>query len=53
VSKTHDNTLTSRVSNHELLHARAVVTYNSGVASGWVRPDLMDSMASLFSEDRD
>ena len=53
VSRTHDNTLTSSLSHHELLYARAVVTYNSAVASGGVRPDLMASMAQLFSEDRD
>eukprot|EP00090_Calanus_glacialis_P035065 TRINITY_DN59943_c0_g1_i1.p1 TRINITY_DN59943_c0_g1~~TRINITY_DN59943_c0_g1_i1.p1 ORF type:complete len:802 (-),score=330.13 TRINITY_DN59943_c0_g1_i1:97-2502(-) len=53
MSRTHDNTLTSSLSHHELLYARAVVTYNSAVASGGVRPDLMDSMAQLFSEDRD
>ena len=49
MSRTHDSTL----SHHELLYARAVVTYISAVASGGVRSDLMDSMAQLFSEDRD
>ena len=41
------------MSHHELLYARAVVSYNSAVASGGIRPDLMASMANLFSEDRD
>jgi len=53
VTRTHDNTITSSLSHHELLYARAVVTYNSAVASGGVKPDLMDTMANLFTEDRD
>ena len=32
--------VTSALSHHELVYARAVVTYNSSVASGGVKPDL-------------
>ena len=44
---------TSSLSHHELLYARAVVTYNSSVASGGVKPDLLKLLASLFSEERE
>ena len=49
MSRTHDSSL----SHHELLYARAVVTYNCAMASGGARSDLIDSMAQLFSDDRD
>ena len=29
ISRTHDNTLTSTLSHHEMLYARTEVTYNS------------------------
>ena len=44
---------TSSLSHHELLYARAVVTYNSSVASGGVKPDLLKLLAELFSEERE
>ena len=50
MSRTHDNTLTSSLSHHKLLYARDVVTYNSVVASGGVRLDLMGSIAKLFRD---
>jgi len=53
ITKTHDGTMASSLSHHELLYARAVVTYNSAVAGGGIRPDLMSSMSALFSEDKD
>ena len=53
MSRTHDNNISSSLSHHELLCARAVNSYNSAVASGGIRPDLVACMANLFSEDRD
>lgn len=53
LSRTHDTVIASTLSQHELLYARAVVTYNSAVASGGIRPDLMENLSGLFSEDRD
>ena len=44
--RTHDNTFSSSFSHHKLLNARAVVTYNSAVASVGIRPD-------FFRKDRD
>ena len=45
--------VTSALSHHELVYARAVVTYNSSVAAGGVRPDLLAMMADLWAEDRE
>ena len=53
-SRPGDTTLvTSALSHHELVYARAVVTYNSSVAAGGVRPDLLAMMADLWAEDRE
>ena len=41
--------VTSALSHHELVYARAVVTYNSSVASGGVKPDLL---TMLWTEER-
>merc|ERR1719464_1948030 len=62
VTRTRDLTTTlgrdsalasSSLSHHELLYARAVVTYNSSVAAGGVKPDLLKLLAELFSEERE
>ena len=53
VSRTNDNNIFSSLSHHELLYARTVISYNSAVASGGIRPDLTASRANLLSEDRD
>lgn len=55
VSRTHDSTMAgaSCLSQHELLYARAVVTYNEAVASGGVKPDLLESLSGLFSEEKE
>ena len=45
--------VSSSLSHHELLYARAVVTYNSSVAAGGVKPDLLKLLADLFSEERE
>ena len=39
--------VTSAPSHHELVYARAVVIYNSTVAGGGVKPDLMVLLADL------
>ena len=39
--------VTSALSHHELVYARAVVIYNSTVAEGGVKPDLMVLLADL------
>ena len=49
-----DTTLvTSALSHHELVYARAVVTYNSSVASGGVKPDLLAMLSDLWTEERE
>ena len=55
VSRLHDTTLSgaSCLSHTELLYARTVVTYNTAVAGGGVRPDLLADFAGLFSEEKD
>ena len=52
-STTTRDLVTSALSHHELVYARAVVTYNSTVAGGGVKPDLMALLADLWSEDRE
>ena len=60
VSRTRDQNVTvtrdlvtSALSHHELVYARAVVTYNSTVAGGGVKPDLLALLADLWTEDRE
>ena len=55
VSRIHDSTLAgaSSLSQSELSYARAVVDYNTAVAGGGLRPDLLATFASLFSEEKD
>ena len=55
VSRIHDSTLAgaSSLSQSELLYARAVVDYNTAVAGGGLRPDLLATFAGLFSEEKD
>ena len=49
-----DTTLvTSSLSHHELQYARAVTTYNSSVAGGGIKPDLLASLSELWSEERE
>ena len=45
--------VTSALSHHELVYARAVVTYNSSVASGGVKPDLLTMLSDLWTEERE
>ena len=45
--------VTSALSHHELVYARAVVTYNSSVASGAVKPDLLAMLSELWTEERE
>ena len=45
--------VTSALSHHELVYARAVVTYNSSVASGGVKPDLLAMLSDLWTEERE
>ena len=47
------NLTTSSLSHHELLYARAIVTYNSSVANGGLKPDLLKMLAALFTEERE
>jgi len=55
VSRIHDSTLAgaSSLSQPELLYARAVVDYNTAVAAGGIKPDLLASFAALFEEDKE
>jgi len=62
VSRTRDNVsvrqgdttlVSSSLSHHELAYARAIITYNSSVASGGVKPDLLPMLADLWTEDRE
>jgi nuclear pore complex protein Nup93 len=55
VSRVHDSTLAgaSALSQPELLYARAVVDYNTTVAAGGVRPDLLANFAGLWSEEKE
>ena len=45
--------VTSALSHHELVYAQAVVTYNSSVASGGVKPDLLTMLSDLWTEERE
>lgn len=55
VTRIHDSTLAgaSSLTQAELLYARVVVEYNTAVAAGGVRPDLLANFAGLFSEEKD
>ena len=55
VSRIHDSTMAgaSSLSQAELLYARAVVEYNTAVAAGGLRPDLLASFAALWSEEKE
>ena len=35
------------------MYARTIITYNSSVAAGGVKPDLLDMMAELWTEERE
>ena len=47
VTSTARDLVTSALSHHELVYARAVVIYNSTVAEGGVKPDLMVLLADI------
>ena len=61
VSRTRDSVSTrggdttlvsSSLTHHELVYARAIITYNSSVAGGSIKPDLLAMLSDLWTEDR-
>ena len=53
LSRTADSAAASCLSQHELQYSRAVTSYNAAVAAGGMRPDLLASLATTVTEDRE